>query len=75
MLPEVGVLGVQTYISPDDPEYHKSHSHQTCALRGNPRSAVQFQKIGLAAALAAAGVLIGIKLLSSHPSVESPDQP
>lgn len=75
VLPEVGVLGVQTYISPDDPEYHKSHSHQTCALRGNPRSAVQFQKIGLAAALAAAGVLIGIKLLSSHPSVESPDQP
>jgi hypothetical protein len=74
VLPEVGVLAVQTYISPDDPEYHKSHSHQTCALRGNPRNSVRFQKIGLAAALAA-GVLIGIKLLSSHPSVESPDQP
>jgi hypothetical protein len=75
VLPEVGVLAVQAYISPDDPGYHKSHSHQTCALRGSPRTPVQFQKIGLAAGLAGAGVLIGIKLLSSHPSVESPDHP
>ncbi len=75
VLPEVGVLAVQAYISPDDPGYHKSHSHQTCALRGSPRTPAQFQKIGLAAGLAGAGVLIGIKLLSSHPSVESPDQP
>jgi hypothetical protein len=77
VLPKTAILAVKNYISPDDPAYHDSHTHQTCALGGSPRDPgqAQFRKIGLIAALGGAGALIGLKFLTSHPGVESPAKP
>ena len=75
VLPKTGILAVKSYISPEDPAYHDSHTHQTCALAGSPRDPAQFRKIGLLAAAGGAGALIGLKFLTSHPGMESPDKP
>ncbi len=37
VIPEVSVLDVRAYISPDDPGYHQSHSHKACAPRYSKR--------------------------------------
>jgi hypothetical protein len=75
VLPKTAILAVKNYISPEDSAYHDSHTHQTCALSGSPRDPTQFRKIGLLAAVGGAGALIGLKLLTSHPGMESPDKP
>jgi len=76
VIPDVSVSAVQTYISPDDPNYHQSHVHKTCALSNNPHDPGRFEKIALAAGLGGAAILIGTKLLTtSHPGTESPDKP
>jgi hypothetical protein len=76
VIPEVSVLAVRTYISPNDPTYHQSHAHKACALGKDPNNSGRFQKIGLLAGLGGVAGLVGIKLLTtSHPSTESPYKP
>ena len=76
MIPDVSVSAVQTYISPDDPNYHQSHVHKACALGNNPHNPGRFEKIALAAGLGGAAILVGTKLLTtSHQSAESPWKP
>ncbi len=76
VIPEVSVSAVQTYISPDDPNYHQSHVHKACALGNNPHNPGRFQKIALAAGLGGAAILVGSKLLTtSHSGAESPWKP
>jgi hypothetical protein len=76
VIPDVSVSAVQTYISPDEPNYHQSHAHKACALSNGAHNAGRIQKIVLAAGLGGAAILAGSKLLTtSHPSAESPDKP
>ena len=76
VIPEVSVSAAQTYISPDDPNYHLSHVHKACALGNNPHNPGRFEKIALAAGLGGAAILVGTKLLTtSHQSAESPWKP
>lgn len=76
VIPEVSVSAAQTYISPDDPNYHQSHVHKACALGNNPHNPGRFEKIALAAGLGGAAILVGTKLLTtSHQSAESPWKP
>jgi hypothetical protein len=76
VIPEVSVLAVRNYISPNDPTYHQSHAHQACNLGKDPNNSGRFRKIGLLAGLGAAAVLAGSKFLTtSHPSAESPYKP
>jgi hypothetical protein len=76
VIPDVSVSAVQTYISPDEPNYHQSHAHKACALSNGAHNAGRFQKIALAAGLGGAAILAGSKLLTtSHPGTESPDKP
>ncbi len=74
VFPEMSVVGVRTYISPDDPAYHESHSHQACVAPKSPNNSGRFTKIAAAAALGVGAIIIASKL-GSHPSVESPDKP
>lgn len=74
--PELSVLAGRTSISPDDPDYHRSHSHKTCALSSDSQKSGRFRKIGLAAGIGGAVLLLGSKFLTaSKPSVESPTNP
>jgi hypothetical protein len=76
VIPEVSVSAAQTYISPDDPNYHQSHVHKACALGNNPHNPGRFEKIALAVGLGGAAILVGTKLLTtSHQSAESPWKP
>jgi hypothetical protein len=76
VIPDVSVSAVQTYISPDDPNYHQSHAHKACALSSGAHNAGRFEKIALAAGLGGAAILIGSKLLTtSHQGAESPWKP
>ena len=76
VIPEVSVSAAQTYISPDDPNYHQSHVHKACALGNNPHNPGRFEKIALAAGLGGAAILVGTKLLTtSHQNAESPWKP
>jgi hypothetical protein len=73
--PEVAVAAVRTALSPDDPGYHASHTHMSCAFNHDPKQASRFRKIGPALVLGGVAALLAGKFLSSSPSVESPTQP
>jgi hypothetical protein len=75
VIPEVTVLAVRTYISPNDPTYHQSHAHKACALGKDPTNSGRFRKIGLLAGLGGAAVVAGSKFLTSRPNAESPYHP
>jgi hypothetical protein len=78
VLPATSAVAARQYISPDDPAYHDSHSHQACAVPGAPNNSSRFLKIGLiAGAGAIAAILIGSKAGGSHDNAgtESPDKP
>jgi len=74
--PEMAVVTGLTPSSPDDSDYHQSHSHKTCTLNNEPQKSGRFRKIGLAVGLGGAALLLGIKFFtSSKPSVESRTNP
>ncbi len=75
VMPEVTVLDVQARISPDDTDYHKSHSHKACAAgyfprSGAPGSAGSSRFLLLAGTVAGVATGVGIYL-----ATESPDKP
>jgi hypothetical protein len=47
VIPEVTVLAVRNYISPNDPTCHQSHAHKACGLGKDPTDSGRFRKIGL----------------------------
>jgi hypothetical protein len=76
VIPEVSVLAVRTYISPNDPTYHQSQAHKACALGKDRNNSSRFRKIGLVAGLGRVAGLVGIKLLTtSHPVQKAPISP
>jgi hypothetical protein len=78
VVPEMSVLAVRTYISPDDPGYHESHSHRACAVQDNSKKPGQFRKIAAGAALGIGAIILASKLGSgshSTSNMESPDKP
>jgi hypothetical protein len=75
VMPEVTVLDVQARISPDDTDYHRSHSHKACAAGyfprgGPPGSAGSSRFLLLAGTIAAVATGVGVYL-----ATESPDKP
>ncbi len=86
VLPQQSVVSAATFISPDDPAYHQSHTHKACVVPRQSSGPSQFTKVGIIAGAAGAGV---IALLLMHQSghaktstspgggggVESPDKP
>jgi hypothetical protein len=72
VIPEVSVLAVRTYISPNDPTYLQSHGHKACASGKDPNNSSRFRKIGLLAGLGGVAGLVGIKLLTTSHPVQKP---
>jgi hypothetical protein len=88
VLPQQAVIAVASFISPDNPAYHQSHTHKTCTTPRQSKGNSQFAKIGIIAGAAGAGAAI---LLLAHGGsksggsnngggsggggVESPDKP
>ena len=75
VMPEVTVLDVQARISPDDTDYHRSHSHKACAAGyfprgGPPGSAGSSRFLLLAGTIAGVATGVGVYL-----ATESPDKP
>jgi hypothetical protein len=75
VMPEVSVLDVQARISPDDVDYHRSHSHKACAAGyfprlGSPGGAGSSRFLLLAGTVAGVATGVGIYL-----ATESPDKP
>jgi hypothetical protein len=72
---EVSVLDVRAHISPDDPEYHQSHTHKACAARHTAHSGAP------AAAGASRFLLIAVTTVGAATTIavwealESPDRP
>jgi len=85
VLPQQSVIAAANFISPDDPAYHQSHTHQTCTTPRQSKGISQFAKIGIIAGAGAAAAVIflahgGSKSGSSNGDgsgggVESPDKP
>jgi len=85
VLPQQAVIATASFVSPDDPAYHQSHTHKTCTTPRQSNGNSQFAKIGIiAGAGAAAAVLFlahgGSKSGSGNNGgggggVESPDKP
>jgi hypothetical protein len=75
VMPEVSVLDVRERISPDDMDYHRSHSHKACAAGyfprgGTPGSAGASRFLLLAGTVAGVATGVGVYL-----ATESPDKP
>jgi hypothetical protein len=62
VIPEMSVLVVRNYISPNDPTYHQLHALKACALGKDPNNSGRFRKIGLLAGLGGAAVLVEASL-------------
>jgi hypothetical protein len=84
VLPLQSVIAATSFISPDDPAYHQSHTHKTCTAPRQSKGNSQFAKIGIIAGAGAAAAVIfmahgGSKSGSSNNGggggVESPDKP
>ena len=85
VLPQQSVIAAASFISPDDPAYHQSHTHKTCTTPRQAKGNSQFAKIGIIAGAGAAAAVIfmahgGSKSGSSNNGgggggVESPDKP
>lgn len=75
VLPEVSVLDVRAHISPDDPEYHQSHTHKACAARYTQHSRAPLAA-GTSRFLLIAAATVGfVTVLAVSEALESPDRP
>jgi hypothetical protein len=75
VIPEVSVFDAKGRLSPDDGEYHRSHSHKACGAGyvprgGGPLSAGTSHFLLLAGTVAGVATGIGVYL-----ALESPDKP
>jgi hypothetical protein len=75
VMPEVTVVDVRARISPDDTDYHRSHSHKACAAGyfprgGSPLGAGSSRFLLLAGTIAGVATGVGVYL-----ALESPDKP
>jgi hypothetical protein len=75
VIPEVSVFDVRARVSPDDAEYHRSHSHKACGAGyiprgGGPISAGTSRFLLLAGTVAGVATGVGVYL-----ALESPDKP
>lgn len=79
VLPQQSVVSVQSFVSPDDPAYHQSHTHKACVVPRQSSGMSQFAKIGIVAGAGAAAAVIflahGGSKSGSNSGVESPDKP
>jgi hypothetical protein len=75
VIPEVSVLDVQARVSPDDAEYHRSHSHKACAAGYIPRGGAPGAAGTSRFLLIAAGVTGIITAVGIHWALESPYKP
>jgi hypothetical protein len=75
VIPEVSVLDVRAHVSPDDPEYHQSHTHKTCAA---PQIAHSRAPVAAGASrflLIAAATVGAATVMAVSEAWESPDRP
>ena len=75
VVPEVSVFDARARLSPDDAEYHRSHSHKACGAGyiprgGGPLSAGTSRFLLLATTIAGVTTGVGVYL-----ALESPDKP
>ena len=87
VLPQQAVIAAASFLSPDDPAYHLSHTHKACTTPRQSKGSSQFAKIGIIAGAGAAAAVIflahgGSKSGSGSNGggsggggVESPDKP
>ena len=75
VMPEVTVVDVRARISPDDTDYHRSHSHKACAAGYFPRGGVPGSAGSTRFLMIATGIAIGVTLIGIHWALESPDKP
>jgi hypothetical protein len=88
VLPQQSVIAAASFISPDDPAYHQSHTHKTCTTPRQSKGMSQFAKIGIVAGAGAAAAVLFLARGSGSKSgstnngggtggggVESPDKP
>jgi hypothetical protein len=75
VIPEVSVLDVRVHISPDDPEYHQSHTHKACAAPHTARSRAPLAA-GTSRFLLIAATTVGVAtVIAISEAWESPDRP
>lgn len=77
VMPEQAVVAVQSFVSPDDPAYHQTHTHKTCTVPKQTNGSSRFMKIGIVAGAGAAAAILLISRGGSHSggNAESPDRP
>jgi hypothetical protein len=75
VMPEATVLDIKERVSPDDDDYHKSHSHKSCAAGYIPRGGSPLGAGTSRFLLLAAGVAGGVTAIGIHVALESPDRP
>lgn len=88
VLPQQSVIAAASFISPDDPAYHQSHTHKTCTTPRQSKGMSQFAKIGIVAGAGAAAAVLFLARGSGSKSgdtnnggsgggggLESPDRP
>ena len=75
VMPEVTVLDIRERISPDDADYHKSHSHKACAAGYFPRGGSPLGAGSTRFLLIATGVGGVVAGVGIYLALESPDRP